>query len=99
MRIPGSKPCTPSSESQPIHEVLEQIHYAEQQGFSSVWFSEHHFRPGVVAGELSRLAGADPASDQSFPSIGGMISSGGGSCSSGPSAPGLRLGWPLRLAR
>jgi alkanesulfonate monooxygenase SsuD/methylene tetrahydromethanopterin reductase-like flavin-dependent oxidoreductase (luciferase family) len=43
------KPGRPSSESQHIHEVLEQIHYAEQQGFSSVWFSEHHFRPGVVS--------------------------------------------------
>jgi hypothetical protein len=27
------KPGRPSSESQHIHEVLEQIHYAEQQGF------------------------------------------------------------------
>ena len=30
---------------QRIHEALEQIPYAEQQGFASVWFSEHHFRP------------------------------------------------------
>ena len=39
------KPWTPSSESQPIYEALEQIPYAEQLGFASVWFSEHHFRP------------------------------------------------------
>ena len=30
---------------QRIHEALEQIPFAEEQGFSSVWFSEHHFRP------------------------------------------------------
>ena len=35
----------PASESQRIYEALEQIPYAEQQGFASVWFSEHHFRP------------------------------------------------------
>src|SRR5947208_14016110 len=39
------KPWTPASESQRIYEALEQIPYAEQQGFESVWFSEHHFRP------------------------------------------------------
>ena len=44
-QIQVPKPWTPTSESQRIHEALEQIPYAEQQGFSSVWFSEHHFRP------------------------------------------------------
>ena len=44
-QIQVPKPWTPSSESQRIHEALEQIPYAEQQGFESVWFSEHHFRP------------------------------------------------------
>lgn len=44
-QIQVPKPWTASSESQRIHEALEQIPYAEQQGFSSVWFSEHHFRP------------------------------------------------------
>jgi len=39
------KPWTPQSESQRIHEALEQILYAEQMGFANVWFSEHHFRP------------------------------------------------------
>jgi alkanesulfonate monooxygenase SsuD/methylene tetrahydromethanopterin reductase-like flavin-dependent oxidoreductase (luciferase family) len=44
-QIQVPKPWTPQSESQRIHEALEQIPYAEQQGFTSVWFSEHHFRP------------------------------------------------------
>src|SRR5689334_16025440 len=44
-QIQVPKPWTPASESQRIYEALEQIPYAEQQGFSSVWFSEHHFRP------------------------------------------------------
>ncbi len=44
-QIQVPKPWTPSSESQRIHEALEQIPYAEQQGFESAWFSEHHFRP------------------------------------------------------
>ncbi len=44
-QIQVPKPWTPSSESQRIYEALEQIPYAEEMGFSSVWFSEHHFRP------------------------------------------------------
>ena len=44
-QIQVPKPWTASSESQRIHEALEQIPYAEQHGFESVWFSEHHFRP------------------------------------------------------
>src|SRR5436309_3176814 len=44
-QIQVPKPWTPSSEAERIYEALEQIPYAEQQGFESVWFSEHHFRP------------------------------------------------------
>ena len=44
-QIQVPKPWTASSELQRIHEALEQIPFAEQQGFESVWFSEHHFRP------------------------------------------------------
>src|SRR5437588_12234113 len=44
-QIQVPKPWTRSSESQRIYEALEQIPYAEQLGFASVWFSEHHFRP------------------------------------------------------
>ena len=44
-QIQVPKPWTASSESERIHEALEQIPYAEAQGFESVWFSEHHFRP------------------------------------------------------
>jgi alkanesulfonate monooxygenase SsuD/methylene tetrahydromethanopterin reductase-like flavin-dependent oxidoreductase (luciferase family) len=44
-QIQVPKPWTASSESQRIHEALEQIPVAEAQGFASVWFSEHHFRP------------------------------------------------------
>jgi alkanesulfonate monooxygenase SsuD/methylene tetrahydromethanopterin reductase-like flavin-dependent oxidoreductase (luciferase family) len=44
-QIQVPKPWTPQSEAQRIYEALEQIPYAEQMGFASVWFSEHHFRP------------------------------------------------------
>ena len=44
-QIQVPKPWTPTSESQRIYEALEQIPYAEEMGFASVWFSEHHFRP------------------------------------------------------
>ena len=44
-QIQVPKPWTASSESERIYEALEQIPFAEQQGFESVWFSEHHFRP------------------------------------------------------
>jgi alkanesulfonate monooxygenase SsuD/methylene tetrahydromethanopterin reductase-like flavin-dependent oxidoreductase (luciferase family) len=44
-QIQVPRPWTESSESQRFHEALEQVPYAEQQGFASVWFSEHHFRP------------------------------------------------------
>jgi alkanesulfonate monooxygenase SsuD/methylene tetrahydromethanopterin reductase-like flavin-dependent oxidoreductase (luciferase family) len=44
-QIQVPKPWSPTSEAERIYEALEQIPYAEQQGFSSVWFSEHHFRP------------------------------------------------------
>ena len=44
-QIQVPKPWTASSESERIYEALEQIPYAEQQGFTGVWFSEHHFRP------------------------------------------------------
>jgi alkanesulfonate monooxygenase SsuD/methylene tetrahydromethanopterin reductase-like flavin-dependent oxidoreductase (luciferase family) len=44
-QIQVPKPWTATSESERIHEALEQIPYAEEQGFASVWFSEHHFRP------------------------------------------------------
>ena len=44
-QIQVPKPWTRTSESERIYEALEQIPYAEEQGFQSVWFSEHHFRP------------------------------------------------------
>src|SRR5262249_54356791 len=44
-QIQAPKPWTATSESQRIYEALEQIPFAERQGFESVWFSEHHFRP------------------------------------------------------
>jgi len=44
-QIQVPKPWTAQSEAQRIYEALEQIPFAEQKGFSGVWFSEHHFRP------------------------------------------------------
>ncbi len=44
-QIQVPKPWHADSEFKRIHEALEQITYAEEMGFDSVWFSEHHFRP------------------------------------------------------
>ncbi len=44
-QIQVPKPWSEESESKRLHEALEQITYAEEMGFDSVWFSEHHFRP------------------------------------------------------
>lgn len=44
-QIQVPKPWHEASESKRLHEALEQITYAEEMGFDSVWFSEHHFRP------------------------------------------------------
>jgi hypothetical protein len=44
-QIQVPKPWTAESEAQRIYEALEQSPFAEEQGFDSVWFSEHHFRP------------------------------------------------------
>ena len=44
-QIQVPKPWTAESESNRIWEALDQITYAEEMGYDSVWFSEHHFRP------------------------------------------------------
>ena len=44
-QIQVPKPWGPETEAQRFWEALEQISYAEEKGFDSVWFSEHHFRP------------------------------------------------------
>ena len=44
-QIQVPKPWTEESEARRIWEALDQIAYAEEVGYDSVWFSEHHFRP------------------------------------------------------
>ena len=44
-QIQVPKPWTASGEAQRFYEALEQVPYAEEMGFESVWFTEHHFRP------------------------------------------------------
>ena len=44
-QIQVPKPWGEESEARRIWEALEQIAYAEEMGYDSVWFSEHHFRP------------------------------------------------------
>ena len=44
-QIQVPKPWTEESEARRIWEALDQIVYAEEVGYDSVWFSEHHFRP------------------------------------------------------
>ncbi len=44
-QIQVPKPWDEESEARRIWEALDQIVYAEEVGYDSVWFSEHHFRP------------------------------------------------------
>ena len=44
-QIQVPKPWDEESEARRIWEALDQIAYAEEMGYDSVWFSEHHFRP------------------------------------------------------
>ena len=44
-QIQVPKPWSEESEARRIWEALDQIAYADELGFHSVWFSEHHFRP------------------------------------------------------
>ncbi len=44
-QIQVPKPWSEQSEAKRIWEALDQIAFAEEMGYDSVWFSEHHFRP------------------------------------------------------
>ncbi|CAI8030080.1 Uncharacterized protein y4vJ [Geodia barretti] len=44
-QIQVPKPWDEQSEARRIWEALDQIAFAEEMGYDSVWFSEHHFRP------------------------------------------------------
>ena len=44
-QIQVPKPWYEDSEAKRIWEALDQIAFAEEMGYDSVWFSEHHFRP------------------------------------------------------
>ena len=46
-QIQVPKPWAEDSEAKRIWEALDQIAYAEEMGYDSVWFSEHHFRPEI----------------------------------------------------
>ena len=39
------KPWTEESEHSRFGEIIEQVSFAEEMGFGSVWFMEHHFGP------------------------------------------------------
>jgi len=39
------KPWTDESEHQRFRDIIEQVCFAEEMGFESVWFMEHHFGP------------------------------------------------------
>ena len=43
-QIQVPKPWDVGSEALRFHQMLEQVEYAEEMGFESVWFVEHHFR-------------------------------------------------------
>jgi alkanesulfonate monooxygenase SsuD/methylene tetrahydromethanopterin reductase-like flavin-dependent oxidoreductase (luciferase family) len=47
----------PGAQLQYYQEALQQVRWAEQLGFHSVWFTEHHFsRHGIVPASLTVLA-------------------------------------------
>ena len=47
----------PEAEKRYYKEALEQVLWAEQLGFNSVWMTEHHFsRHGIVSATLAVLA-------------------------------------------
>src|SRR5262245_42710419 len=47
----------PGTQAKYYHEALEQVRRAEQLGFHSVWFTEHHFsRHGIVPASMTVLA-------------------------------------------
>ncbi len=47
----------PTREKQYYTEALDQVLWAEQLGYDSVWFTEHHFsKHGIVSASLSVLA-------------------------------------------
>src|SRR5438128_3616116 len=47
----------PGAQAQYYKAALEQVLRAEQLGFDSVWFTEHHFsRHGIVPASLTVLA-------------------------------------------
>lgn len=47
----------PGMQTKYYREALEQVRYAEQLGYASVWFTEHHFsRHGIVPSSLAVLA-------------------------------------------
>ena len=47
----------PTREKKYYQEALDQVLWAEQMGYDSVWFTEHHFsRHGIVSATLSVLA-------------------------------------------
>ena len=47
----------PGAQAKYHKEALEQARWAEQLGFHSVWFTEHHFsRHGIVPASMTVLA-------------------------------------------
>ena len=47
----------PGAQAKYYQEALEQVRWAEQLGFHSVWFTEHHFsRHGIVPASMTVLA-------------------------------------------
>jgi alkanesulfonate monooxygenase SsuD/methylene tetrahydromethanopterin reductase-like flavin-dependent oxidoreductase (luciferase family) len=47
----------PGAQGKYYKEALEQVRWAEQLGFDSVWFTEHHFsRHGIVPASMTVLA-------------------------------------------
>ena len=43
--LPSSLPSTRADGVERLRSVVEQVGYAEQLGFDSVWLAEHHFHP------------------------------------------------------
>ena len=42
--LPTALPDTPAEGAELYRTIIEQVRYAEQIGFNSVWLAEHHFQ-------------------------------------------------------
>jgi len=67
------KPWTDRGEYQLFQNILAQVSFAEEMGFESVWFMEHHFAPEQSHSSApDMILAAQAAAEASPTSVGGV---------------------------